>query len=181
MQIADIYAFLIGFPTMPATLSYETGKLVASLIGWRYLPSYGASWFVTMIYSFYPKIFGRAPPPQGSPDHRKHVRWAYSTIIFGYAFATFSYAAASIAPNYYELMGVNPTADDSDLKAAFRVFAKRYHPDRAGPQGEDFFMHIRAVFEALKDPTTRFAYDRCAKCVLIRCRNINVFNMSSFQ
>lgn len=166
---------------MPASLSYETGKLVASLIGWRYLPSYGASWFVSLVYIYYPKIFGRAPPTRGSPDHRKHVRWVYSTIIFGYAFATFSYAAASIAPNYYELMGVNPTADDSDLKAAFRVFAKRYHPDRAGPEGEDFFMHIRAVFEALKDPTTRFAYDRCENSVFIECRNITVFTVISID
>ena len=63
-------------------------------------------------------------------------------------------------PNYYEQLGVGPLADDSALKSAFRQFAKKNHPDRVGPQGEARFMEVRTAFDAIKNPTTRFAYDR---------------------
>ena len=62
--------------------------------------------------------------------------------------------------NYYEILDVNPTADDNALKTAFRQFAKKYHPDRVGAQGEALFMEVRNAYDALKDPITRFAYDR---------------------
>lgn len=65
-------------------------------------------------------------------------------------------------PNYYEILGVAPAADENALKLAFRQFAKRYHPDRVGPQGEALFIRVRDAFEALKNPTVRFAYDRLA-------------------
>ncbi|KAJ3534260.1 hypothetical protein NM688_g7162 [Phlebia brevispora] len=73
---------------------------------------------------------------------------------------TFEKAATSIGPNYYELLGVLPTADEAALKSGFRAFAKKYHPDRAGPAAEPLFMEVRDAYEALKDPITRFAYDR---------------------
>lgn len=65
-----------------------------------------------------------------------------------------------MAPNYYEILGVSPTSDESSLKSAFRQFAKKNHPDRVGVQGEQLFMEVRDAFEALKNPVTRFAYDR---------------------
>ncbi|KAI0090601.1 hypothetical protein BDY19DRAFT_887465 [Irpex rosettiformis] len=137
-------------------------QLAAGLVGWHFIPSMLADQLV----KFFHHILGSVPPPRASPEHRKQVKWAYSAVVFGYALFTFQCATASIERNYYELMGINPTADDSDLKAAFRVFAKKYHPDRAGAEGEVFFMHIRTVFEALKNPTTRFAYDRFGPDVL---------------
>ena len=73
---------------------------------------------------------------------------------------TFEQAATSIGPNYYELLGVLPTADEAGLKAGFRAFARKHHPDRAGPEAEPLFMEIRDAYEALKNPITRFAYDR---------------------
>ncbi len=53
--------------------------------------------------------------------------------------------------------------DEAGLKAAFKGFAKRYNPDRpgVGRDGEEVFMRVRTMFEALKDPVVRFAYDRC--------------------
>lgn len=65
-----------------------------------------------------------------------------------------------MAPNYYELLGVEPTAEENVLKIAFRQFARKYHPDRVGPQGETMFIEVRDAFEALKNPVTRYAYDR---------------------
>ena len=68
----------------------------------------------------------------------------------------------SIGKNYYEMLGVPPTANDSALKAGFRAFARKYHPDRAGPEAEALFMEVRDAYEALKNPVSRFAYDRFA-------------------
>lgn len=65
-----------------------------------------------------------------------------------------------MSPNLYETLGVYPTADDTALKTAFRQFAKKNHPDRVGPQGESLFMEVRDAYDALKNPITRFAYDR---------------------
>lgn len=73
----------------------------------------------------------------------------------------------SIGANYYEMLGVLPTADEGALKAGFRSFARKYHPDRAGPQAEAIFMEVRSAFDALKNPVTRFAYDRCVASTII--------------
>lgn len=61
------------------------------------------------------------------------------------------------------MMRVSVDVDEAGLKAAFKGFAKRYHPDRpgVGRDGEEVFMRVRTMFEALKDPVVRFAYDRC--------------------
>lgn len=69
-------------------------------------------------------------------------------------------ASSGVAKNFYELLGVNPRSDEGALKAAFRAFARKNHPDRVGPGGETLFMDVRDAFEALKDPVVRFAYDR---------------------
>ena len=142
------------------------------------MPGVLAFRLLSIVHGFFP-TFGLIPPPRASPEFRKHVRWAYSAVVFGYAFFTFYWAASSIELNYYQVLGLDPTADDAELKTAFRVFAKRYHPDRAGPEGETFFMHIRNMFEALKDPVTRFAYDRCAFRVftLFHQKNIEMLSI----
>ena len=46
------------------------------------------------------------------------------------------------------------------MKAAFRTFAKRFHPDKVGPAGEAHFIYVRDAYESLKDPVKRYAYDR---------------------
>ena len=65
-------------------------------------------------------------------------------------------------PNFYQILGAPPNADETELKLGFRQFAKRNHPDRPeiGKNGEERFMMDRDAFEALKDPVVRFAYDR---------------------
>jgi DnaJ-class molecular chaperone len=65
-------------------------------------------------------------------------------------------------PNFYQILSVPHAVDEAGLKAAFRQFAKKNHPDRpgVGRHGEELFIMVRDVYEALKDPVVRFAYDR---------------------
>jgi DnaJ-class molecular chaperone len=71
-------------------------------------------------------------------------------------------SSRTLPPNFYEILGVVPDVDENGLKIAFRQFAKKHHPDRPGigEDGAQLFMMVREVFEALKNPVVRFAYDR---------------------
>src|SRR5579872_644365 len=62
---------------------------------------------------------------------------------------------------YYEVLEVERTATDAQLKAAFRKLAMQYHPDR-NPEGdsEHKFKEINEAYEVLKDGDKRAAYDR---------------------
>src|SRR5919197_680751 len=63
---------------------------------------------------------------------------------------------------YYEVLGVERTAGDADLKAAFRKLAMKWHPDRnpGDKRCEIHFKEINEAYEILKDPDKRAAYDR---------------------
>jgi molecular chaperone DnaJ len=71
--------------------------------------------------------------------------------------------AASMAKrDYYEVLGVSKTAEEKELKAAYRKLAKQYHPD-ANPgdkSAEHKFKEINEAYDCLKDAQKRAAYDR---------------------
>jgi molecular chaperone DnaJ len=63
---------------------------------------------------------------------------------------------------YYESLEVERTANDGELKTAFRKLAMQWHPDRnPGDAGSEIrFKEINEAYEVLKDPQKRAAYDR---------------------
>ena len=64
--------------------------------------------------------------------------------------------------DYYEVLGVSKDADDAALKKAYRVLAKKYHPD-ANPgdkQAEAAFKEINEAYSVLSDPKKRAQYDQ---------------------
>src|SRR5438045_1830533 len=63
---------------------------------------------------------------------------------------------------YYEVLEVERTASDGELKSAFRKLAMKWHPDRnPGDKAcEHKFKEINEAYEILKDPQKRAAYDR---------------------
>ncbi|MFD1332536.1 molecular chaperone DnaJ [Methylopila musalis] len=64
--------------------------------------------------------------------------------------------------DFYEVLEVERTVTEQELKVAFRKSAMRWHPDRnAGdPEAEARFKEVNAAYECLKDPQKRAAYDR---------------------
>jgi molecular chaperone DnaJ len=63
---------------------------------------------------------------------------------------------------YYDVLGVQRIAGESELKSAFRKLAMKWHPDRnpGDNSSEVRFKEINEAYEILKDPDKRAAYDR---------------------
>lgn len=65
--------------------------------------------------------------------------------------------------DYYQILGVLPSAEDVVIRAAFRALAQRYHPDRFQGDPEEATARMQEIIEAhttLCDPARRQAYDQ---------------------
>jgi molecular chaperone DnaJ len=63
---------------------------------------------------------------------------------------------------FYEVLTIERTASDGDVKSAFRKHAMQCHPDRHpnDKDAEHRFKEVNEAYEILKDPDKRAAYDR---------------------
>lgn len=64
--------------------------------------------------------------------------------------------------DFYEVLGLSKTADEKEIKRAYKRLAMKYHPDRnQGDKGsETKFKEIKEAYEILSDAQKRAAYDQ---------------------
>ena len=64
--------------------------------------------------------------------------------------------------DYYEVLGVDRNANESDLKASYRKLALKYHPDRnpGDKEAEEKFKEASEAYEVLRDSQKRNIYDQ---------------------
>ena len=64
--------------------------------------------------------------------------------------------------DYYEVLGIDKNADDAAIKKAYRVLAKKYHPDMnpGDAEAEKKFKEASEAYAILSDPEKRRQYDQ---------------------
>ncbi|XRX42500.1 MAG: molecular chaperone DnaJ [Buchnera aphidicola (Eriosoma harunire)] len=64
--------------------------------------------------------------------------------------------------DYYEILGIQKSANDRDIKKAYKRLAIKYHPDRnkGDKQAEKKFKEIKEAYEILINTQKRAAYDQ---------------------
>lgn len=65
--------------------------------------------------------------------------------------------------DYYEVLGIKKSANDDEIKKAFRKLARKYHPDvnRDNPkEAEEKFKEINEAYEVLSSSDRRAQYDQ---------------------
>lgn len=61
--------------------------------------------------------------------------------------------------NFYDLLGLGPSATDSEIGRAFRKLSTKYHPDKQGPQHTKMFNLIQYAGALLRDAKRRARYE----------------------
>ena len=64
--------------------------------------------------------------------------------------------------DYYEVLGVDKTATENEIKIAYRKLAIKYHPDRnpGNAEAEEKFKEATEAYDVLHDPQKRQQYDQ---------------------
>lgn len=82
--------------------------------------------------------------------------------------------------DYYEILQVSPAADQEIIERAFRLLAKRYHPDNQHTGDASKFTILVEAYRALSDPEKRAAYNNNNKPTDVHQNNIP-FNAPQYR
>jgi curved DNA-binding protein CbpA len=64
-----------------------------------------------------------------------------------------------MARTHYEVLMLHPTATTDVINAVYRVLAKQFHPDHAGPGGAEMMARINEAYAILGNEQKRARYD----------------------
>ncbi|KAL4365604.1 hypothetical protein AHAS_Ahas07G0122700 [Arachis hypogaea] len=100
-------------------------------------------------------LFNRSNVPKSEEflSLSKPLRYRY---IHAAAFST------SVEQDYYQVLGISENATQDEIKKAFLLLAKKYHPDanKNNPSAKRKFQDIREAYETLRDSKKRAQYDK---------------------
>jgi len=60
--------------------------------------------------------------------------------------------------NFYKQLGLKKNANKAEIKSAYRLLAKKYHPDTGGDNEK--FLDLQLAWETLSDPQKKVIYDK---------------------
>jgi len=82
--------------------------------------------------------------------------------------------------DYYEILGIQKNASETEIKKAYRKLALKYHPDKNpdNKEAEDSFKEAAEAYEILNDPNKRNRYDQYGHAGIGGASGTNGFSMS---
>jgi molecular chaperone DnaJ len=84
--------------------------------------------------------------------------------------------------DYYEILGVEKTADKKDIKKAYRKLAMKYHPDVSeDPESAEKFKEISEAYAVLYDEEKRNTYDQYGHAGMGGFSQEDIFNNINFE
>ncbi len=89
----------------------------------------------------------------------KHVLKNFKLfLMFGLLF----FSLNIYAEDFYNILGLNKSASQSEIKSAYRKQAQKLHPDRNlnNPNADAIMAKLNKAYEVLSDPMARSTYDR---------------------
>ncbi|XP_050213559.1 uncharacterized protein LOC126664966 [Mercurialis annua] len=103
-----------------------------------------------------------SPPWTGTRNHNRLSRnlTKWSSMVVTASSSSSSWAAANGEQDHYAVLGLTRNATSADIKQAYRLLARKYHPDvskhlRAG----ELFKRVHDAYEILSNEATRTEYD----------------------
>lgn len=70
---------------------------------------------------------------------------------------------AKARENFYELLGIPESGSFDEIKRAYKLMARKYHPDVSPPDRMEEYTHrfieVQEAYETLSDPRLRVLYD----------------------
>lgn len=91
---------------------------------------------------------------------RSVPHWMLACVVLQLCLSEVLPAAAETGRNYYELLHVEPTATDSQIRRNFRELAVKYHPDKnKSADAEKTFREIAEAYKVLSNKEKRRLYD----------------------
>ncbi len=83
--------------------------------------------------------------------------------------------------DYYEVLGIERTASEEQIKKAYRRMAMKYHPDRnpGDKSAEERFKEASEAYQVLSDPQRRAQYERFGHAAFEQGGGFGGFDFSS--